>query len=245
MRGEYFDSVSCLITFSQSSREKDPVGVQQFRQTLVRLVSHMHESALDEIAGCRDRFFTIDKHSLDDETLAFTQTCQDKYGWNRVCALQHMVQVLITHHLHTGVLDIPPPILSRVYQTLSRGLVNLLNAVKIKDTSFPFPWAQLILCLLGIHTLCTPFVIVSITASLYWALPMAFVPIFGMIALNMVASELEMPFGVDDNDLPLQHFQQEMNQGLLLLLHERSDHLPHTRAGAIQSVDKLMTGVPM
>ena len=215
----------------------------QFRQTLVRLVSHMHESALDEIAGCRDRFPTIDKHSLDDGTLGFTQTCQDKYGWNRVCALQHMVQVLITHNLHTGVLNIPPPILSRVYQTLSRGLVNLLNAVKIRDTSFPFPWAQLIMLLLVIHSICTPVVIISITDSLYWALPVGFIPIFGMVALNMVASELEMPFGVDDNDLPLQHFQREMNQGLLLLMHEHADHLPRTRASAPQSVEKLMTAV--
>eukprot|EP00439_Symbiodinium_sp_Y106_P085711 s327_g29.t1 len=241
MRGEYFDSVSCLVSFSQSTLEAKPAEVLQFRQTLVRLVSHMHESALDEIAGCRDRFPTIDKCSLDDETLRFTATCQDKYGWNRVLSLQHMIQVLITHHIHTGVLNIPPPILSRVYQTLSRGLVNLLNAVKIKDTSFPFPWAQMITCLLAVHTVYTPFIIVSITTSLYWALPVSFVPIFGMIALNLVASELEMPFGTDENDLPLHHFQREMNQSLLLLLHERSDHIPSTRANATQCIDKLMS----
>ncbi|CAE7213067.1 unnamed protein product [Symbiodinium sp. CCMP2592] len=240
MRGEYFDSVSCLVSFSQSALEAKPAEVLQFRQTLVRLVSHMHESALDEIAGCRDRFATIDKRSLDDETLRFTATCQDKYGWNRVLSLQHMIQVLITHHIHTGVLNIPPPILSRVYQTLSRGLVNLLNAVKIKDTSFPFPWAQMITCLLAVHTVYTPFIIVSITTSLYWALPVSFVPIFGMIALNLVASELEMPFGTDENDLPLHHFQREMNQSLLLLLHERSDHIPSTRANATHCIDKLM-----
>ena len=29
--------------------------------------------------------------------------------------------------LDDGVLKIPPPILSRVYQTISRGFVNLLN----------------------------------------------------------------------------------------------------------------------
>ena len=52
-----------------------------------------------------------------------------------------------THLIFTlfdGVLAIPPPILSRVYQTLSRGFVNLLNAKKIADTRFPFPYAQTI-----------------------------------------------------------------------------------------------------
>ena len=41
--------------------------------------------------------------------------------------------------LDDGVLKVAPPILSRVYQTLSRGFVNFLNAKKIADTRFPFP----------------------------------------------------------------------------------------------------------
>merc|ERR1711874_522268 len=52
-----------------------------------------------------------------------------------------------------------------------------------------------------------------------------FVPVFGMFSLNFVASELENPFGDDDNDLPLAHFQQEMNTSLLMLLHYNTDHI--------------------
>ena len=40
--------------------------------------------------------------------------------------------------------------------------------------------------------------------------------------------ELENPFGLDDNDLPLDHFQQEMNSCLLMLLHENSDLITAT-----------------
>merc|ERR1719359_1519806 len=50
-----------------------------------------------------------------------------------------------------------------------------------------------------------------------------FIPIFGMFCLNFVAQELENPFGIDANDLPLQHFQTEMNNCLMMLLHPNSD----------------------
>uniref|UniRef100_A0A7S4SS49 Uncharacterized protein n=1 Tax=Alexandrium monilatum TaxID=311494 RepID=A0A7S4SS49_9DINO len=38
---------------------------------------------------------------------------------------------------------------------------------------------------------------------------------------------MENPFGNDDNDLPLEHFQAEMNSSLLMLLHDRTDHVSH------------------
>lgn len=150
-----------------------------------------------------------------------------------------MIQVLITHNLQIGVLDIPPPILSRVYQTLSRGFVNLLNAVKITDTNFPFPWAQLIYLLLVVHSMFTPLIVTSFTSSYQWAIPVTFLPVFSMFALNQVAAQLEKPFGTDDNDLPLTFFQTEFNQSLLLLMHEMADHLPSTLPNSKTSVDDL------
>ncbi|CAE7370844.1 unnamed protein product [Symbiodinium natans] len=240
MRGEWFDSVSCLLSFSRHALATKHEEVMQFRHTLVRLTSLMHGSALDEISGSKDDSYqTIDVMSLDSATLRILRDCKLKYDWNKVCALQHMIQVLITHNLRIGVLDIPPPILSRVYQTLSRGFVNLLNAVKIKDTNFPFPWAQIIMLLLVVHSVFTPCVVTSFMTSYQWAIPVTFVPVFGMFALNQVAAQLEMPFGQDDNDLPLEHFQKEMNLSLLQLLHEMSDHLPSIKPNAKTHIDEL------
>merc|ERR1712176_448380 len=132
-----------------------------------------------------------------------------------------MGQSLITNSLEVGVLKIPPPI-------LSRGFVNLLNAKKITDTRFPFPYAQLISFLLLVHVLLTPFMVSAILAeSPVWATIFTFMPIFGMFYLNFVAVELENPFGDDDNDLPLDHFQSEMNNCLMMLLSENADLLPN------------------
>lgn len=44
-----------------------------------------------------------------------------------------------------------------------------------------------------------------------------------MFALNFISIELENPFGLDANDLPLSEFQKEMNDCLLMLLHPNTD----------------------
>merc|ERR1712107_295446 len=56
-----------------------------------------------------------------------------------------------------------------------------------------------------------------------WAPVFAFMPTFAMYSLNFIGVELENPFGSDDNDLPLEHFQHEMNSCLLMLLHPDTD----------------------
>lgn len=241
MRGEWFDSVSCLISFSRAARDTKPVEVQQFRNTLVRLASVMHGSVLDEICGeGAAGQVCMDITGLDIDTLRFLRDCYDVYGFNKVEALQHMIQNLVTYNQQIGVLTIPPPILSRVYQTLSRGFVNLLNAKKIADTRFPFPWAQIITMLIVSYCISTPLVVSAIIKQYAWAMLVTFIPVFSIIALNIVCAQLEMPFGSDANDLPLQHFQEEMNRGLLLLIHEMTDHIVLTRDNAVKDHNSLM-----
>lgn len=227
MRGEWFDSVSCCVAFSRASLAARPVEVQNFRHTLVRLMSLAHRSSLEEISGDDIGLLeTIDTLGLDDATLKHLKRCRDVHGFNRVEVLLHMMQNLITQGLDSGVLKIPPPILSRVYQTLSRGFVNLLNAKKIVDTRFPFPYAQTIAALLFIHVFLTPVMLTGLFTSPLWAATFSFMPLFGLWCLNYVAIELENPFGRDDNDLPLEHFQWEMNNCLMMLVEVHSDLLP-------------------
>eukprot|EP00928_Gymnodinium_smaydae_P087563 TRINITY_DN71816_c0_g1_i1.p1 TRINITY_DN71816_c0_g1~~TRINITY_DN71816_c0_g1_i1.p1 ORF type:complete len:550 (+),score=104.97 TRINITY_DN71816_c0_g1_i1:117-1766(+) len=224
MRGEWFDSISCCVTFSVGAVKDKRAEVMRFRHTIVRLMSLCHGSALEEIAGHNgDEVETIDPFGLDNDTLQHLKDCKFVHKFNRVEVLLHLTQSIITKSLEDGILKIPPPILSRVYQTLSRGFVNLLNAKKIADTRFPFPYAQLITLLLFLHTLLTPLFISSIVPSRVWAPILTFVPIFSFFAVNFIGVELENPFGSDDNDLPLDHFQGEMNKCLMMLLHEGAD----------------------
>ncbi|CAE7910521.1 unnamed protein product [Symbiodinium necroappetens] len=211
MRGEWFDAVSCCVTFSRASMVSRPQDTMRFRHAIVRLMSLCHGSALEEIGGEDGDFCeTIDSHGLATRTLEHLTDCAEEYDFNRVEVLLHMIQSLITHNLDVGVLKVQPPILSRVYQTLSRGFVNLLNAKKIADTRFPFPFAQLISALLFLHIVLLPVLISAVISQAWLAFTFTFLPIFSMCCLNYIGVELENPFGRDDNDLPLKHFQDPL-----------------------------------
>merc|ERR1719199_1277765 len=139
-------------------------------------MSLCHGSALEEIAGgSGEEVETIDPFGLDNVTLKHLLACKDDYDFNRVEVLLHLTQSLITNGLDEGILKIPPPILSRVYQTLSRGFVNLLNAKKIADTRFPFPYAQLITIFLFLQIILTPLMISCLVRSKIWAPVFTFV----------------------------------------------------------------------
>lgn len=228
MRGEWFDTVSNCVTFSISAKQKKETEVNEFRHTLVRLMSLCHGSALEEISDNSIKIESIDVFGLDDGTLNHLKDCHEAYDFNKVEVMLHLVQSLITRALDEGVMIIPPPIASRVYQTISRGFVNLLNAKKITDTRFPFPYAQLISFLLLTHTVLTPMIMASLINSKVLCAIFTFVPVFGMFSLNFIAAELENPFGTDKNDLPLGRFQEEMNSCLLMLLHSNTDMISTT-----------------
>ncbi|CAJ1344315.1 unnamed protein product [Effrenium voratum] len=223
MRGEWFDTVSNCITFSISARPSKPQEVMQFRHTLVRLMSLCHGSALEEISGDAVELVVIDVMGLDSQTLHHLWECSECHKFNRVEVCLHLLQTLITKALDDGVLKIPPPILSRVYQTISRGFVNLLNTKKITDTKFPYPFAQIIAIFLLLHLILTPALITASVPHKVYAPLITFITVFGMFALNFISMELENPFGLDANDLPLAHFQKEMNDCLLMLLHPNTD----------------------
>merc|ERR1719482_1278571 len=63
----------------------------------------------------------------------------------------------------------------------------------------------------------------SMLTSQVFIVVFTFLPVFGLYCLNFIAGELENPFGTDDNDLPLEHFQTEMNNCLMMLLHPNTD----------------------
>jgi hypothetical protein len=67
---------------------------------------------------------------------------------------------------------------------------------------------------------------ISLLESVTLAMVFTFVPVFGLIALNDTAAELELPFGDDPNDLPLESFQEHMNNALLMLIRQETDHVP-------------------
>jgi len=248
MWGEWYDASSCLVAFSTLARGKKLKEVENFRRTLIRLMSLCHASALEEIsshAEHEDSYPSLDIGGLDQKTLKYLRECKNdkELNFNRVEVLVHMIQTLVVNAHSDKVLEIPPPILSRVFQTLSRGQVHLMNCKKITNTLFPFPYAQLIALLLYVFLFSTPVLVSALCDDMKWAFIFTAVPVFGLFSLNYVARELEVPFGNDSNDLPLELFQQNMNQALLMLIRPESDHVACTSPQCAKDFASTKAGI--
>merc|ERR1712048_101729 len=98
---------------------------------------------------------------MDETALEFLQDCND-----RCEILLQWLQRLIVDAEAAGTLKIAPPILSRAYQQLGIGIVNLNNCRKIKDIAFPYPYAQMITLTLLVHWIITPMLASQVIASL-------------------------------------------------------------------------------
>jgi len=221
VRGEWYNAASSLIAFSSSdpSRIRD---VQTFQHLLVRLVSLLYCSALQQVAMMDDEMFEIiDNSGIDAEKLKYLRSCH-----NRCEVLIQWIQRLIVRNMEAGVITVPAPIVSRVFHELSRGIVHLNDVRKVKEFPFPFPYAQMVTFMLTIHWLLTPLINCMLVENTVYSAILSFVSVFAFWSINYIAVEIEMPFGADANDLPIVTMQKDMNKSLMVLLDRRIQEPP-------------------
>jgi len=173
------------------------------------------------VSDLDDAFRVIDNDGMEDGSLLFLEGNSEKCE-----IILQWIQRLTMDMTRSGVVVAPPPIVSRVFQELSRGIVNLNNARKIADIPFPFPYAQMASVMLGMHLIVAPIVAASLMNSLGWAVVLTFFPIYAFWGLNYIAAEIEAPFGDDPNDLPLVAMMNDMNTSLWMLLDKRTQLPP-------------------
>jgi len=223
MFAEWFDAASAIVAFCKYSTADD-VEIVRFQHTLIRLFSMLHAVALSEIedvsvedspsADCAAfKLELIDAKGIDPDSLKAIKDSPEK-----VALIFQWIQQLVVENISTGVLSVPPPILSRAFQEIANGMVAFHEAMKIADIPFPFPYAQTCDCLLLMHWIITPFVISQWTSAPVWAFLFSTIQVFVLWSLNAIALEIEQPFGGDANDIDAERMQHLMNEHLLLLL---------------------------
>jgi len=229
MRAEWFDSCASLIAFCKCSdaASEDILG---FQHILVRLFSILHAVALADIEDSNSddpdeveafKYELVDGEGLDAESLNTIKRSPAK-----VELVFQWIQQLIVENLHSGVIQIPPPILSRSFQEIANGMVAFHEAMKISSIPFPFPYAQTCECLLMFHLCVTPLVVSQYVSGPGWGGLFSFLQVFVYWSLNAIAVELENPFGMDANDLDASLMQKELNGHLLLLLDPATKRTP-------------------
>lgn len=107
--------------------------------------------------------------------------------------------------------EVEGPIVSRIYQELSDGMLGFNQARKMSDVPFPFPYAQLVMILLLVYSLTVPIVMAAWLDSYWMVCGLTFVATWSYFAINEVNRDLEDPFLYDPNDLPLTAFQADLN----------------------------------
>jgi len=203
-----------------------------FQNLLIRLFSMLHAAALCDIEDSdfrcgmdKPRDFDlelIDAESFDAASLHTIAGCDAK-----VELIFQWIQQLVVKNMKTEVLTVPPPILSRSFQELATGMVHFHDAVKLAFVPFPFPYVQTCDCLLAMHWLMVPFVVCQWVTRPWWAGFFCFLQVFTLWVLNLIACELENPFGQDANDVDAIFMQRGFNNNLRLLMKIETWPVPH------------------
>eukprot|EP00747_Dinoflagellata_sp_TGD_P046719 gnl/TRDRNA2_/TRDRNA2_144594_c0_seq1.p1 gnl/TRDRNA2_/TRDRNA2_144594_c0~~gnl/TRDRNA2_/TRDRNA2_144594_c0_seq1.p1 ORF type:complete len:434 (-),score=44.63 gnl/TRDRNA2_/TRDRNA2_144594_c0_seq1:33-1196(-) len=158
----------------------------------------------------------------------------------KVEVILQWIQGGICRAMDEGVLSVPPPILSRVFQQLKDGFLAYRQLQQVSIWPFPFPYAQLNWVLISMHMAATPVVMCSWTTDPSSCAIFTFLGIVVMLGLDMIGIELENPWGDDPNDLPAFALQNAMNLDLLLLANPKvCETCPKLRPSAVTEYDKL------
>lgn len=220
--GDWFDVVSTLLSFCRYSGV-DHELIVTFQQKVVRLVSLLNAMIYCELED-KDmedkramRCELIDVASIDRENLLELSKCENKpeivFQW---------LQNEVVDSVKSGVLSIPPPLLTRSFQEMGAAMKQYHRSLKFIRVPFPFPYSVILEVLLVIHGLVTPVVVCSWTDRLEWVCIFNSILVFAFWSLHFLAVELENPFDSELNDLNMCEIQRELNQHLLALACDTS-----------------------
>ena len=202
------------------------------RQYLTRLMSLLHCSALQTTCELDDDSLEV----LDLGAVSSTGLLHFRDSPDRCETVMLWLQRLIMDAERSKLLEAPPPILSRAFQELSRGMVSMTNLRKIRDVPFPFPYSQFLSCILLAHWILTPLVASQTVMKPWWAGIIVFVVVTSYWTLFYIAQEIDQPFGEDANDLPVREMQRKFNAKLEFFIQPDSYTVPSLNLDASQHI---------
>ena len=115
----------------------------------------------------------------------------------------------------------PPPIVSRCYQELSDGSLGFREAYKVAAVPYPLALAQIMYALRYVFVFLMPLMIHKFTQDPLLTPVLASLIGLGYLSINIVAIELENPFGRDANDVPLVDQHEQFLEDLFCLFYSR------------------------
>jgi Bestrophin, RFP-TM, chloride channel len=124
-------------------------------------------------------------------------------------------EFLVRESLAGSTGNVPSPILSRLYQFVSDGMMGYHQAHKVAVMPFPFPHAQITSLFVIIVVALMPVLMLSYVTNAAFGFTLNLFTVMCFVGLHEVARELENPFQNVPNDVPLNNFQAQYNEALM------------------------------
>ncbi len=108
----------------------------------------------------------------------------------------------------------------RNMQPAANSLLDILGACeRIKNTPIPFSYSIYIKLFIIFYGLFLPLGLIESMG--YWTIPMSMIVFFAFIGLELMAEEIEEPFGEDNNDLPTATIAHTIKNNVFEILEAR------------------------
>jgi len=220
--GELFDGTADLFAFSRMAKA-DPLVVDNFQQTLIRLVSLLNSVIFAELESGVQRqlegevptaynFELLDVSGLTEGTLEDLLMSENKpevvFQW---------INQLIVEAWHKKIFSIDPPILTRAFSDLAAGMQEFHEAQKITEVPFPFPYMMALQLCICVHWGLTPIVSTDWTDFAAVSFAWCFLLSFSLWFFVGLAMELDCPFQHTINSVDMRYLQRLLNMRLLSL----------------------------
>jgi predicted membrane chloride channel (bestrophin family) len=212
---EVTNSLFAFIRFSKAELQLQT----EFKDQFVRLMSLLFAVSVGSLEGDGDvrafKNMLIDLEHIGDNPLK--RILNSKHKPEVVC---QMSQALLVDNIELGVLNIPPPILTRAFAKLDDAMVKLYEVQAFRDTPFPYSLVLVTYLLLAIQWAIVPFFMCHWSQGVYGAASYTFIMVFVLHTLNNAAMVLDNPFETDASDLNRDFMQELTNESLLAIIKE-------------------------
>ena len=182
---------------------------------------------------------------VSDNEIAFLQRARGPSAKTQL--VWNWISDLIIREHHSGTLgNVGAPIISRVIQFLSDGMLYYNHARKIMFTPFPFPHAQLSAFFVLMMVIAIPLLMVQYANEPWLGAILTFLTVTCLAGLHEVARELENPFRNAPNDVPLCTLLAFYNEALITMFSGHHPDAYWNESDIIKkkkNSDKAMNGV--
>jgi hypothetical protein len=153
---------------------------------------------------------------VSDAEIQVLQSARGPFAKTALCTM--WLQEFMTREYLAGSMgSVAPPILSRLYQNTSDGMLGYNQARKVVFIPFPFPHAQITSLFVLVIVGFTPVLMLSFVNKITLGFLLNLLTVMCFTGLHEVARELESPFQNVPNDIPANNIHSQYNEALMTM----------------------------